>query len=150
MRYIECPSLESIDPNEKSLFLAGGISNCPNWQLEVVNMLKDSDWTIINPRRANFDVGNNQLLEPQIEWEHQRLRQARAILFWFPAQTLCPITLNELGAWSMMNKPLFVGTHPEYQRKYDVEIQTRLVRPEITIQDSLEKLVLQITNGGGL
>ena len=150
MRYIECPSPEPIDPNEKSLFLAGGITNCPNWQLEVVKMLKDSDWTIINPRRANFDVGNNQLLEPQIEWEHQRLLQARAILFWFPAQTLCPITLYELGAWSMTNKPLFVGTYPEYQRQHDVKIQTRLVRPEITIQDSLEKLVLQITNGGGL
>ena len=150
MRYIECPSPEPIDPNEKSLFLAGGITNCPNWQLEVVNMLEETDWTIINPRRANFDLSNMQLLEPQIEWEHQRLLQARAILFWFPAQTLCPITLYELGAWSMTNKPLFVGTHREYQRKYDVEIQTRLVRPEITIQDSLEKLVLQITNGGGL
>ena len=113
-------------------------------------MLKDSDWTIINPRRANFDLDNVQLLEPQIEWEHQRLLQASAILFWFPAQTLCPITLYELGAWSMTNKPLFVGTHREYQRKYDVEIQTRLVRPEIKIQDSLVKLVLQITNGGGL
>ena len=150
MHYIECPSPEPIDPNEKSLFLAGGITNCPNWQLEVVNMLEETNWTIINPRRANFDLDNVQLLEPQIEWEHQRLLQARAILFWFPAQTLCPITLYELGAWSMTNKPLFVGTHPEYQRKYDVEIQTRLVRPEITIQDSLEKLVLQITNGGGL
>ena len=113
-------------------------------------MLEETNWTIINPRRANFDLDNVQLLEPQIEWEHQRLLQARAILFWFPAQTLCPITLYELGAWSMTNKPLFVGTHPEYQRKYDVKIQTRLVRPEITIQDSLEKLVLQITNGGRL
>ena len=150
MRYIECPNSESIDPNEQSLFLAGGITNCPNWQLEVVTMLEDSDWTIINPRRTDFDLGNHGLLGPQIEWEHQRLRQASAILFWFPAQTLCPITLYELGAWSMTDKPLFVGTHPEYQRKHDVKVQTKLVRPEIEVMDSLKKLVLQIKNGGSL
>lgn len=148
MRYIECPNVETISPNQKSLFLAGGITNCPNWQLEMKSMLEDTAWTIINPRRADFDLANNSLLEPQIKWEHERLRQASAILFWFPAQTLCPITLYELGAWSMTNKQLFVATDPEYQRRHDVIIQTKLVRPDIQVLDSLEKLVQQIITGG--
>jgi len=53
---------------------------------------------------------------------------------------LCPITLYELGTWLMTDKPLFVGVHPAYARRLDVEIQTRLVRPEVKIVYSLAAL----------
>lgn len=72
------------------------------------------------------------------------LRDADAILFWFPCETLCPITLYELGAWSMSDKPLFVGVHPAYQRRQDVEIQTRLARPDVAVTDLLAALVASI------
>jgi hypothetical protein len=41
-------------------------------------------------------------------------------------------------------KKLFIGTHPEYKRKLDVIIQTKLVRPEIQIVDNLNELATQI------
>jgi hypothetical protein len=44
----------------------------------------------------------------------------------------------------MSQKPLFVGTHPDYQRRLDVEIQTRLARPEVWVVDALDDLVGQV------
>ena len=41
----------------------------------------------------------------------------------------------------MTNKPLFVGAHPNYARRQDVEIQTSLVRPDIQIVYSLEDVL---------
>ena len=78
---------------------------------------------------------------------NMHLRLANAIAFWFPPETLCPITLFELGAWSMTDKPLFVGVDPKYQRRLDVKIQTKLVRPEITILESLKDLAVAIQGG---
>ncbi len=81
----------------------------------------------------------------QIDWKHRHLRKADAVAFWFPCETLCPITLYELGAWSVYRdergqKPLFIGVHPDYKRRQDVEIQTRLVRPEVPVVGGLPEL----------
>ena len=114
----------------------------------MVELLKPSPWIILNPRRANFPIDNPDASKQQIAWEHKHLRLASAILFWFPQETICPITLYELGAFSMTNKPLFIGVHPNYFRRQDVEIQTGLVRPDINIVYSLEELAEQILKSG--
>lgn len=44
----------------------------------------------------------------------------------------------------MTDKPLFIGIHPNYPRRQDVEIQTSLVRPDIKIVYSLQDLAEQI------
>ena len=75
------------------------------------------------------------------------LRKADAILFWFPRQSICPIALYELGAWSMTGKPMYVGTESDYIRRTDVMIQTKLARPDITIVSSLNALASQVLNG---
>ena len=46
----------------------------------------------------------------------------------------------------MTEKPLYVGVHPQYARRTDVEIQTSLVRPEVKIVYSLEALAKQVQN----
>ncbi len=43
-----------------------------------------------------------------------------------------------------VHKPIFVGVHPDYQRRKDVEIQTQLVRPEVKVVYSLEDLAQQV------
>ena len=144
MRYIESPIHYSKKALGNSLFLAGGITNCPDWQQEIVKMLSDTDITILNPRRVNFPIHDPNAALEQITWEHHALRDAFAISFWFPMETICPIVLYELGAWSMTHKSIFVGMHPEYQRRQDVEIQTKLVRPEVKIVYSLEELAKQV------
>ena len=146
MRYIECP--DTYQGDERALFLAGGITGCGDWQAEMVALLSDTDWVLLNPRRKNFPQNDPAAAEWQIRWEHDHLRRAAAILFWFPSETLCPITLYELGTWSMADKPLFLGVHPAYARRLDVEIQTRLARPEVTLVYSLPALAEQVKQAG--
>lgn len=119
MHYIEAP--QSYHGNEPSIFLAGGITDCPDWQKDVVDLLQDVPLVILNPRRAHF-FSDDATAREQITWEHTFLRKATAISFWFPEETLCPITLYELGAWSMTSKKLFLGAHPHYQRRQDLQI----------------------------
>ena len=146
MRYIEAITTYTKEDLGASIFLAGGITNCPDWQQDMVGLLNDTRYTLLNPRRKDFPIGDPNAALEQIAWEHNALRDADEILFWFPDDTICPIVLYELGAWSMTQKAIYVGVHPEYQRRQDVEIQTRLVRPEIKIAYSLEELANQIIN----
>jgi len=143
MRYIESPK-KIIGETGKSLFLAGGIAGTPDWQQKVRRYLNNVNVILFNPRRKDFPIDDPAAAQTQIEWEYNHLRKASMILFWFPKETLCPIVLYELGAWSMTSKILFVGVHPEYKRRQDVEIQTKLVRPEIQIVYDLGSLSEQI------
>lgn len=146
MKYIEAPN--EVEPATASLFLAGGITGCPDWQSELAELLRESSLTVFNPRRANFPIHDQNAALGQITWEHRALRRADAVAFWFPCETLCPIVLYELGAWSMTDKPIFVGVHPRYERKQDVLIQTELVRPSVHVTFSLEHLAKQILQWG--
>jgi hypothetical protein len=140
MIYVESPNILG-----KSVFLAGGITGCPDWQSDMVEKLSQTTLTLINPRRENFPIHDPNAAEFQIKWERYHLLKADAILFWFPSETLCPIVLYELGAWSMTAKPIFVGIDPKYQRRQDVEIQTSLVQPDtVKIVYSLQDLADQV------
>ncbi len=148
MKYIESPERiempRSMRYEGDSLFLAGGITGTYDWQQLVKRYLKDVDIILFNPRRKDFPINDPTAAEAQIRWEFEHLRKASIILFWFPEETLCPIVLYELGAWSMTDKKIFVGVHPGYKRKRDVEIQTKLVRQEVNIVYDLNILVKQI------
>lgn len=134
-QYIEAPSPLRIR-FDKSIFLGGGITNCIDWQKKVVDALADLEVSIINPRRANFDLADATQSEIQIDWEYKYLRAAAQIIFWFSPETVCPITLFELGATleryhfaeEMRKKniqTIFIGVHPEYKRIFDVKFQAR-------------------------
>lgn len=142
MQYVECPS--EILINNKKLFLAGGITGCRDWQSKLVELLKDTDLTLFNPRRKNFDIKNPAITQQQIAWEFKYLAAADAISFWFEPDQIQPICLFELGRWSMQPKPLFVGCHPNYPRINDVLIQMKLIRPELQVVDNLIDLSKQI------
>jgi len=142
MQYVEAPSQEK--PKFKSVFLGGGITNCPDWQTYIVDKLKKEEITVFNPRRKNFPIDDKNASLQQIEWEYHYLRLADINSFWFPKESLCPIVLFELGSALERDKPLAIGVDTKYARKIDVEIQTLLRRPELKIQYSLEYLALEI------
>jgi hypothetical protein len=147
MRYVESPTdllSTKYTRGLRSIFLAGGITGCPDWQQEIRGLLNETNLVLLNPRRANFPIDDSSAAEKQITWEHRHLRLANAILFWFPCETLCPIVLYELGAWSNADKVIFVGVHPDYERRQDVEIQTKLAKPWVKIVYSLEDLAQQV------
>lgn len=145
---IESPNEIYSLENYKNLkmFLAGGITNCPNWQSYVINELKDlSNLTIYNPRRKNFPIDDPSASEEQIIWEYNHLRDADILFFWFSRGSLNPIVLYELGMWANSSDiPVFIGIDPKYERKQDVYIQTKLARPDVIIYDSLEDMIHKI------
>jgi hypothetical protein len=144
MKYVECP--EEYLGKEKSLFIAGGITGCGNWQKDLVSALNNENLVLINPRRKFYPLDNPNIENEQITWEHNHILRASAVSFWFPNETLCPITLYELGIQNAGKKPMFIGVDPKYARRTDIEIQTRLARPEIKVVYSLESLLGQIKN----
>ena len=146
MRYIKCPNMLFHGFNEFSLFMAGGITNCPDWQASLMALLSnEGPLVLVDPRRVNFDTNDPDMSNAQIEWEHIHLEGCHGVSFWFPEETLCPITLYELGKIAAGSKPMFVGTHPNYQRRFDVIKQLKLIRPEVHVTDSLYDLAKAIS-----
>lgn len=141
MQVIEAPNSY---PERSDLFLAGGISNCPDWQSTMAGLLAHCPGYAINPRRSGHLTGD--IAEEQIKWEYDALRAVDTVMFWFPEETLCPITLFELGVFTQRTQTrLVVGTHPNYARRLDVITQLSLARPEVNVQNSLEGLAQQYT-----
>lgn len=145
MLYVECPD-ENPFPESTTLFLAGGITGCQDWQSKMAYLLRNTELTILNPRRKNFDVSNPSMTEQQIAWEYKHLADANAISFWFEPDQIQPICLFELGRWSMQPKTLFIGCDPNYPRINDVLIQMRLVRPGLQVVNDLRSLAMQIVD----
>jgi len=142
MQLIKAPSNEI--PRFPSVFLAGGITDCPDWQSGVATRLHSLSVTVFNPRRDAFP-NDPQKEEEQIRWEFERLRSAKLISFWFDKESLDPITLFELGAALARPAPIVVGIDPEYARKLDLIIQIKLERPEVVPVDSLDQMVRMIS-----
>lgn len=141
LRYIEAPA-EHVT-NAPSVFLAGGITDAENWQPEMAQRLAHPGLTVVNPRQRAFS-GRPVAAEEQTKWEFRHIGKASAMLFWFPPQTLCPIALYELGRASATSVPLFVGVHPDYQRKRDVVIQLGLARPDVDVVFAQADLAQQV------
>ncbi len=143
MTYVE--ALTEFDGPGPSVFLAGGISGTFDWQADVIARLADLSLVLLNPRRHNFPIDDPSAAHAQIAWEFRHLQRATAVLFWFPPETLCPIALYELGGRAQIREqPLFVGTHPDYARRLDVEVQLKLARPEVAVVSTTEALAGQV------
>ena len=67
MKYIEALETYEPKPGEVSLFLAGGISNCADWQKYFVDAFKKENIVLLNPRRANFPVNDPEAADAQIK-----------------------------------------------------------------------------------
>lgn len=153
MQYVEAPKQMPVPTGMKVLFLAGGITNCPDWQKELVDKLGHiQNLLVLNPRRKNFPIHDPDASLEQIRWEHQYLRVAGGITFWFARGSLNPIVLFEYGKELGRRegehhkelKQLFVGCDPEYERIRDVKIQTGLENRDIEISTQLARMVERI------
>lgn len=107
----------------------------------------DQDITLIiyNPRRTNWDKSTD--IREQVKWEHHYLTTCDYVLFWFPQETLCPITLFELGSKIDQDRYdpgiqcVMVGCHPRYKRREDIIVQIECRKLDIPVKDTLEMLV---------
>ena len=126
-------------PPGPSVFLAGGITGCRDWQRDAISGLEEVDVTIFNPRRTSWPSDPREV-HRQIKWERERLNCATLISFWFSPETICPITLLELGYSLGRSAKIVVGCAPNYSRRQDVESQLHLTFPEATVEDSVEQV----------
>lgn len=160
MKVITCPEPIELESGRISLFLAGGIVGCSDWQSEMLRQLDDCAVTVFNPRRPSFPIHDPNAAPEQIQWEFKALRKADIISFWFDegvagaSPSPQPIAMFEYGWWlnkaSLGMATIFVGCHPKYIRRLDVEYQTRLAAvlyaplANIEIVNNLDDLAEQI------
>lgn len=130
-----------------SVFLAGGISGCWNWQEAVINKLKEMEenghdmrsLVLFNPRRPSFDVDNPGDTKAQINWEYYWLDCCDIFSMYFcNSESVQPICMYELGRnllkksndWenddSCYCSSVLISIEKGYKRTDDVLTQTEL------------------------
>jgi hypothetical protein len=123
--------------DEVPVFLAGGITGCPEWQGQLVDRVQAipnlGKIIVYNPRRPDFPIGDPAAARAQIEWEFLMLERAHVFSMWFcDAPSDQPICMYELGRHVALREDrgqahmLAVGVEPGYRRAQDVEIQVEL------------------------
>lgn len=135
--YVEAP--QPYDGPGPSVFLAGGITGCPDWQATAAARLSPHA-DVLNPRRRNYVTADEEYAR-QVEWEYRHLRRADLIMFWFAAEAIQAIALFELGAFAASEKPMVVGADPLFPRRTDVVLQLGQARPGLIVHSSLESTI---------
>ena len=139
MRVITAPEIIEKKDNEKYVFLAGGITNCPDWQNDIIERLehlRSSNLVVLNPRREDFPIHDPSAAYKQIEWEFEALEKADIFSMHFcSGESDQPICMYELGRNILrmqMKYPsdwenrIIISVEEGYSRKNDVLIQTEL------------------------
>jgi len=130
-----------------AVFLAGGITGCPDWQQAVTMALRGEHVVVLNPRQPHYDADNPDNYTRQVDWEftHRNHEALAYMLFWFPAPQIQPIALFELGdALARPELPVVVGADPRYSRHLDVVQQCRAARPQVIVHDDLDSTVAEL------
>lgn len=126
MKIIKAPN--QFNYGSPTIFLAGSIEmgKAENWQDKVCRLLKDTNWTILNPRRDDWDSSweqskDNKQFREQVEWELEAQENAYKILMYFDPKTKAPISLLELGLFTNSGK-MIVVCPKGFWRKGNVDI----------------------------
>lgn len=123
------------------VFLAGGITACPEWQADIIDLLHSSQkGTLLNPRRKDFPIDDPSAAEEQIRWEYHALEEADIFSMWFcNAPSDQPICMYELGRHLAVRaaSECVLGVESGYRRETDVRIQAELARPLLSISSTL-------------
>jgi hypothetical protein len=141
------------------IFLAGGITNCSEWQDEVIKQLEliNTNFIVCNPRRKNFPIDDSNAAQEQIEWEFNALEKCSIFTMYFDDSISDqPICFYELGRNIERMKQKFpadykdriiITCNPNFKRQQDVIIQTHLALGEdFPIYNTLDEHIQRIKN----
>ena len=141
---------EFVKTNEVACFLAGGITNCAEWQDAVIKCIEESNedtekLLIFNPRRKNFPIHDPNASKEQIEWEFKYLDGCDIFSMYFCAgDSDQPICMYELGRNICRIQQRFpndwkdriiISAESGYKRFQDVIIQSGLAGVDNVIVD---------------
>ncbi len=131
MKVITAPEYYSPKNNEVCVFLAGGITDCDDWQQEVIYYLKliSEDKTdrlvIFNPRRNKWPKnGDSEEIRRQIHWEVDYINMSNIFSMYFTntEKSDQPICFYELAKY--LNKAYKIISYQEgFKRALDIDIQ---------------------------
>jgi hypothetical protein len=147
MKEIKPPQsiVKNCNINYKKIFLAGTIEmgNSEDWQSKLSNVLSDRPYTVLNPRRADWDSSWTQEFEnpqfyQQVTWELNALDKADIIILYLLPDSKSPISLMELGLYANSGK-LLVCCPNGFWRKGNVDIVCE--RFNIPLYENIEKLL---------
>lgn len=127
MEYYEAPD-DFTQATLPGIFLAGGITDCRDWQEDAVDYLKGEPIALFNPRRRRPLVGGLAAQQEQLRWDRGAMSISKVILFWFPAgPSLQPTPILELGFWlgywEHHRKHVLVGADPDYLWRQGLDLQ---------------------------
>ena len=143
MRVITAPEKYEYHLGDVKCFLAGGITNCPDWQSKVIKYVQQMDkemdlrrLVLFNPRQKNFPINNPNAAEEQIKWEFDRLDNCSIFTMYFcNSDSDQPICMYELGRnivciqheyendWESR---IIISVEDGYKRQKDVQVQVNL------------------------
>ena len=136
--------MKNSEKNYTKIFLAGTIEmgNSEDWQTKISELLSDKPFTILNPRRVDWDSSWSQEFEnpqfyQQVTWELNALDKADIIILYLLPDSKSPILL-ELGLYAASGK-LLVCCPKGFWRKGNVDIVCE--RFNIPIYDNIAELL---------
>lgn len=140
MIVITAPHLYIPKHDDITVFLAGGITGCRDWQKEVIDHLykfvgrNDNQVVVYNPRQENFNINNPHAADDQITWEYQYLNQVNIFSMYFVGgDQIQPICMYELGRYiKAYDDYQVISTEKDYIRKFDVACQVALTTKGLT------------------
>ena len=132
-------------PKFITVFLAGGINKCKEWQKEVIKELELEEISIFNPRQENFNINDKSNSFKQIKWEFERLEQMEIFTIYFcNSESVQPICMYELGRnivrmqnrfpYDWQNR-IVISIEEGYTREEDIIIQLSLCAPQLSINN---------------
>jgi len=130
--------------SRKAIFLAGSVSGSENWRLHIAQSFEAENVVFLDPFNASYASADAAAFSAQIEWERRHLRRAWGRVFWFSFESLCAMSLFELGASCQSAGPLFVGCHADYRLRRDVISQLAIARPDVVVAATLDELISQL------
>ena len=140
MKVITAVETYERQPDDIFCFLAGGITNCAEWQDEVIKELESMEGldhlVIFNPRRKNFPIHDPNASNEQITWEFNNLEQMDifSMYFAYTEKSDQPICFYELGRnivrmqnrFDDIDDRIVISYEDKFKREQDVVIQSQL------------------------
>jgi len=145
MKVIKPPQSIEIEPQTTTVFLAGSIDmgQAIDWQTMVTEELQGLPFTVLNPRRDDWDASweqkiTNPSFNTQVNWELDGLEKADIIAMYFAPASKAPITLLEMGLFAQ-SKKLIVCCPEGFWRKGNVDVVSK--RYDIPQVETLAQLI---------
>jgi len=139
MKVITAPEYYVPTREEITIFLAGGITDCENWQKEVIDYLKSlpeentDKLVIFNPRRDKWPKSSDtEEIRRQINWEADYIRHADIFSMYFTNTEksdlqFCFYVLGRYAGVYSRGKDI-ISYQEGFKRALDVEFQMSINR----------------------